>query len=528
MQAVRARRLVGGASAAALCSLVLTAQADPARASAAPEWSPADEARFEPHHARSFLEMGAGLALGTGGYWLLMRRNVADWDNPKPLSRFDGSAWVLDNNSIGVNFLGHPATGGLSYSFARANHQSVLGAFGYSFLTSFFWEFVIEFKEKVSVNDVVVTPGAGLPLGEFFYKLGLYLDTGHHDSLGMDVLRGVLGSGVALDRRLDQRAPPHVVTRDSLGFSANIWHDFEARYGVFELDTAGVSDFALYRAGVQGKLVTLTGYRALRSFGGGFCGAELSSFSLDVEASRYGWGLDVAGDTLLLGYHAQDFERAPGSRGIKGESVTLGSSLGYAYLRSSAHRYAAVERAVSLPEPDISYHAPNRREQFAALHLPGIAAEMSLLRPLYTWEAALRLQPSFGGVGAPAFYEWSAENLDERSKHILHRQGYFYGWGAALNVSTRLSLGPLRAGFDLVYAKYRSQDGLDRHAEQLTVDVPASGDVLRYGWSLGVSPPGSGVSVLLDWRLRRFHSEVGGFQLTARAVERGVTASWAF
>ncbi|HYP88304.1 MAG TPA: DUF3943 domain-containing protein, partial [Polyangiaceae bacterium] len=120
------------------------------------EWTPADNERLAPHHARSFLEMGAGLALGTGGYWLLMNRNVADWDNPRPLSRFDGSAWVLDNNSIGVNFLGHPLTGGLSYSFARANHQSVAGSFGYSFLTSFVWEFLIEFKEKVSVNDVIV------------------------------------------------------------------------------------------------------------------------------------------------------------------------------------------------------------------------------------------------------------------------------------------------------------------------------------------------------------------------------------
>ena len=134
------------------------------------EWTPQAEARLAPHHARSFLELDGGLSLGTLGYWLLMNRNVADWDNPRPQQRFDGSAWVLDNNSIGVNFLGHPATGGVSYSFARANHHGVAGAFAYSFLTSFLWEFVIEFKEKVSVNDVVVTPGAGLPLGEFFYK----------------------------------------------------------------------------------------------------------------------------------------------------------------------------------------------------------------------------------------------------------------------------------------------------------------------------------------------------------------------
>ena len=119
------------------------------------EWTPAEEEQRAPHHARSFVEMGAGLVLGTTGYFLLLNQNIVDWDNPALKRRFDGSAWIVDNNNLAVNFLGHPATGGLSYSFARANHQSVLGSFGYSFATSFLWEFAIEFKEKVSVNDII-------------------------------------------------------------------------------------------------------------------------------------------------------------------------------------------------------------------------------------------------------------------------------------------------------------------------------------------------------------------------------------
>jgi hypothetical protein len=257
-------------------------------------------------------------------------------------------------------------------------------------------------------------------------------------------------------------------------------------------------------------------------------GAQISSFALDSEASRYGWGLELSGDSILLGYHAQELERSPGDGLAQGQSLTLGSSVGYAYLRSAARRFASVERAVSLPEPGLSYHAPNRREQYAALHLPGVAAEMRISRPFGAWDVSARLQPSFGAVGAPAFYAWSAENLDERSKHILHRQGYFYGWGAALSASTRLSLGPLRAGFDFAYATYASQDGLDRHPEQLTVDVTATGDVLRYGWSLGVAPNGRPVSVMFDWRVRRFRSDVEGFRHTARALERGLSVSWVF
>lgn len=476
----------------------------------------------EPHHVRSWLEMGAGLALGTGGYWIFRRQNAVDWDNPKPLSRFDGSAWVLDNNSIGVNFLGHPFTGGFSYSLARANHQSVLGAFGYSFLTSALWELGIEYKEKVSVNDVLVTPGAGLPIGEFLYKLGLYLDSGHHDSFGWDLVRGVLGTGVALDRALDGRAPAHVWQRDRLGFSRDIWHDFRLDYGV---SVVGRDD-ARYTWGVVGKLVTLQGYGRPGSFGRTFGAAQVSSLRVEQEVSRHGSGLLAEADTVLVGYHAQRLERDGIT--LKGESVTVGSSVGLDYFRSAANRYGVVERALSDPKPGLSYHAPNRREQYGALQLPGVAADFSWFRAGFALASSMRLQPSFAGVGAYAFYDWAADNLDQRSKHILHRQGYFYGWGGALHLSAAARCGVLRGGFQLLYAAYRSQDGLDRHAEQLTVDVPATGSVLRYRATLGLAPGDGDVSFGLSLGARRLHSDVAGYALTAFEADQGVYGSVRF
>lgn len=489
------------------------------------EWSPTVEEARAPHHGRSLWQMGAGLAVGTGAYWALKNRNVVDWDDPSPLSRFDGSAWVLDNNSIGVNFLGHPYTGGFSYALARGNHQSAAGAFAYSFLTSLLWELVIEFKEKVSVNDVLVTPGAGLPIGEALHKLGLYLDTGHHDSALVDVLRTILGTGVTLDRRLDGRAPPRVESRDSLGFSSKIWHEFRLDYGASALKSAGVSEYARFHGGVSARLVTLEGYGRPGAFGRGFHGAELSELAVHAEASRHGWGLFAQADTWLAGYHAQSLALRGAELG--GESLTVGTSLGFDYLRSSANRDGAVEAAVAAPRPELSYHAPNRREQYGALQLPGIALSGRVLRRWGSLEASGRLQPSFAGLGAAAFYDWASDHPQERSKHILHRQGYFYGWGGAAHVSARLAVGPLRGSFELTYGAYRSQDGGDRRPEQLTVDVPVLGDFLSYAGRFGVAPSPS-TSVALTVGVRRFRSEVEGYERHARTVERGLVASWVF
>jgi hypothetical protein len=334
-----------------------------------------------------------------------------------------------------------------------------------------------------------------------------------------------LGTGVALDRHLDGRPPPRVTNCDRLGFSAEIWHEFAARYGVMEVLAPRDLRYARFEMGVAGRLITLEGYGKAGHSGRAFWNADISTFSLQTEASRYGTGLLLSADTILLGYHAQRFAR--GEAQPRGESLTLGTSVGYEYLRSSANRYGVVDRAVALPAPDVSYHAPNRREQYGAWQLPGFAADLRVLRESMAFEGSARVQPSFAGLGAEAFYPWAAANLDQRSKHILHRQGYFYGWGGAVNVTAKLAWGPFCADFKLMYGAYRSQDGLDRHPEQLTRDVPATGDVLRYEGSLGVAPAPE-LNLAFELGVRRFRSNVGSFELTARSVQRGIRAEWVF
>ncbi len=517
-----------GAAWSALCC-ACGARAEPKAAAPganSEEWTPALEDRRPPHHLRSFAELGAGLGIGLGGYWLFKNDNVTDWDNPQIARRFDGSAWALDTNGLGVNFLGHPSWASLTYSFARANHQSVAGAFGYAFLFSTAWELVIEFKEKVSINDVIVTPGTAVPVGEFFYKLGLYLDSGHDSSTAVRALRWALGTGVALDRTLDGRSSPRVTSLDNLGFSRQIWHEFSINYGALAIATPNQRNYTRFAVGLSSRLVTLPGYGRPTSFGRSFYGAEVSDFAFASEASRYGGGILIEADTIVAGYHAQAIERR--ARVDRGVQVTVGTSVGYEYLRSSANRYATFEQAIALPRPDLKSHSPTDREQFAAFDLPGLAADVRALGGWGSFDLSTRLEPSFGGLGAAAFYDWTAANPEEQAKHVLHKHGYFYGWGGSLRVRARLALGPLRAGFDLKYAAYQSQDGLDRFQETVTVDEHASGDVLRCSGSLGIAPPKSSVAIRLELGVRQFRSRVGEFERTARGVERGVSATWTF
>lgn len=463
--------------------------------------------------------MGAGLGTGLAGYWLFKNDNVTDWDNPQLRQRFDGAAWVMDNNGIGVNFLGHPAWGALGYSIARGNHQSVPAAFAYTFLTSFIWEFVVEFKEKVSVNDVVVTPGAAVPIGEFFYKLGLYLDTGHGSALPVQALRWLLGTGVAMDRSFDGRDPPHVTRFDNLGFSRQIWHQFNADYGVLAVSADSPTAYARYFVEGSARLVTLRGYGRAGSFGRGFFGGEISDLAFGSELSRHGGGLWAEADTLLAGYHLQAIERR--AHVDYGSSLTLGASMGYEYLRSSANHYGSDREAT-----DRELLAD--RNQFAALDLPGLGADVRGVGRFGEASLSLRLEPSFGAMGVPVYYAWQPLHPGEQTKHVLSRHGYFYGWGGSLRVRGRLALGPLRVGADLRYSSMESQDGMDRFQEQVTSDDHVTGNVLRASAWLGVAPEGSPLSISAQVGVRQFRSHMADLDLTRRTLERGVRASFEF
>lgn len=488
------------------------------------EWHPSDNDAMKSHHARSLLEMGGGLAVGAIGYWLLMDRQIADWDNPRPEQRFDGTAWRFDNNSMPMNFLGHPFAGGVAYSYARANHHDQLVSFGYAFLTSFLWEFVLEFKEKVSVNDMIATPLAGVPIGEFAYKLGLYLDTHRSPSTGIDVARWLLGTGVALDRTLDGRPPPLIRSRDALGFSSKIWHEFQLGTSFDLVESQGLDSYFRNRISFFARLVTLRDYLGPKSFGRGFYHAEISDFSLGTEVSEHGVGMYSGADTVLAGYHVQDMDQGPD--GPRGVAATFGTSVGYAFMLSIANRYRAFEEAIDLPDPRLKHHVPQRREQLGSAHLPGVAVDWHARAPKVEVSVSARVNPSFGGIAAPAFYDWAAANLDEKGKHVTHRQGYFYGWGPAGSVRGRLAAGPMQATGNVSYVKYDSHDGLDRHVERITVDTKASGDVLFYGASLGfrLAP----LVVSAEFGVRRWRSEVEGFEREARSVHRGLNLETTF
>jgi hypothetical protein len=104
-------------------------------------------------------------------------RQVGDWDFPSLKQRLTFEAWRFDNNPFPINFAWHAYDGSQYHLFARSNDLGLLASMGYGIGTSLAWEFGVEFREKVSINDVIVTTGAGTAIGEAVHWLGRYLES---------------------------------------------------------------------------------------------------------------------------------------------------------------------------------------------------------------------------------------------------------------------------------------------------------------------------------------------------------------
>jgi hypothetical protein len=462
----------------------------------------ADYARLldggEAHPWRAALELTLLLGGGTLWYWI-DNRNVLDWDDPSIEQRLDGRAWTFDNNAFPMNFVFHPLSGAAFYALPRANNLGVATSAAYGFAASMMWEYVIEFKEKVSINDVLVTPGAGLTFGEFFHKLAWYLNrTPGPATTGQTAVQWIFGPTVAIHRTLDGVSSARGGSSDALGFSDDIWHRFATWSG---FGTAGTpsSDTAAPAGAVnfEGELVSMPGYLRPGSIARFFHEADFTHLAVEVSASDSGTGLEAISDTVLLGYLSQQLSTA-----TRGNAAVIGTSIGYRYLRSTTR---------------------GMNERLGVLHFPGAALDWHLFAGTIAARLSARAHADFAGIGSLAYKRWRVAHPDERKKSILLRHGYYYGWGASARLGAELSAGPLRFSGDVMIGGYDSQEGRDRRQSVVTADIDLTDTLLEYQTSLELDTLLSPLTVGGVWSRRNWNSRAG--DATASAVTESLMAT---
>ncbi len=180
------------------------------------------------HDYGAMLGMSAGVlaTLNLGGRALGYRYvNFTPTSIEKNLS----STWVWDDDLFATNQFGHPYMGALFYNTARANGMGIFGSAVMTYADSLLWELALE-TETPSINDQLVTPMAGVLLGEASYRWSraiLWRPNGGRPGLARTIIAGVLD-------------PIGMIARQSLGPA---WHNDQPppSFGWLALGWSGIA-----------------------------------------------------------------------------------------------------------------------------------------------------------------------------------------------------------------------------------------------------------------------------------------------
>lgn len=458
----------------------------------------------ETHHLIALAEDFVFLAVGTTWYWLARDKNLVDWDRPSAKARFTLDVIRFDNNDFPINFTLHPWSGAAYYSAARTNGISLGMSSLYAVGATLAWEYGIEFREKVSLNDIIFTPIGGITLGEFFSRLMLYVNRyPTKPTITQRVFGAVFGPLQAFTDAVTGQKKVVGGPRDNLGLSAEQYHRFFFSTGA-AFQSASGEERVLYTLDFDGSFVSVPSHLRPARFRRFVRDGEFTRFWLSLVQGAGEREFDSYADLSLFGLYDQSI-----SRDMRGGYFFLGSSLGYRYRRSQLDGF---------------------RDEVAAAHLPGLALETTLLfGPKVTFQLSYRLVPDFVGIRSIAYAQWQAAHPDAQGKTTVENHGYWYGFGVTSLLEASLGFPRVRLGGRTWFAAENSTEGLDRQQEELTADPRGVERVLDAEAYLRVAPfPVRGVTVELHLLSRRRHSQLGGYQAQASLLRASLQLGLAF
>jgi hypothetical protein len=432
--------------------------------------APETETQHKAHPVRAVLWAGLAFGLNIAWYWKDASFNSADWelgwDWPswkKKLVTFQ--AVRFDSNHFRTNAGSHTEGGAVIYLIGRGNGlspgASMLLAFGEVVL----WEYIGEFAEKPSINDLVNNPVGGLAVGEPFYQLSEFFSHGARN--GVNQTLATIFSPFSANGWNDHQRPRRARDIDSLGLSRDVAHRFDLYSGVADARWDDGTERLESVLGLSTQLNTVRGYgRAVpraQFFGAGRMtriDAGLSLAHEGVTASQF------ATHVSMFGYHAQDLHLD--DNGLAGNNLVL--SLVNTFDYSSRAR-------PGLP-----------LDQIATFGLFGPTVDYDARDGWLQGTVHLEALPELGMVTALPHERFRTQFGIDGLKSELAEHGYYYAYGVQLGSQLALRYRAIEGGLDARWERFGSIEGADRYQERLTRDFHQVDGRSRAAVWLGVRP----------------------------------------
>lgn len=397
-----------------------------------------------------WLEMGVYMVGGTAWYFSGQDLNAQDWDltvtgGDLHTKFFTGEAITLDNNTFIFNQMWHPLSYAGIYLTARSNDMSPWMSFLYAFYASLFWEYVGELREKVSINDQIVSSLTAMAWGEVAYNWGEYFNSPESKGrLGRKILTSLFGVPRLFHRWIDETEPtPSSVPRyhfDPKLTLSGIARDFEEEetlqpVGVFGLETTMAVMPEYGRPGRESTVFSDGNFTDLIfEFGVGS--------DDDVE-------VDIDANAIVTGRYVRRIDENG-----EGFDLVFGGARGYRLLSRNGDRMT---------------------ERIGLVHILGPATRLRVFGPgRLRLEADLDVYFDFSAIRSFAYETFARKYGDEVVATVrteLQKHAYYFGVGFTVAPRLRARLGRWALELGTNVSRVHSLQGLDRFQEEVTRTV---------------------------------------------------------
>jgi hypothetical protein len=405
------------------------------------------------HPVRAVLETTFAFAFNVAWYQLADRSfNAPDWD-----LRWDWDSWRkkaitfeavrLDSNRFSTNAGSHTEGGTLVYLIGRGNGLGPAGSTALALGEVVVWEYVAEYAEKPSVNDLLNNPLGGFAVGEPFFQLSEFFARSARNGFNR-TLAGIFSPLSPVNEWVDGRPRGGVGHVDDLGLTRDVTHRFDLYVGLNDARWQADQQRTETLLGIRTHLNTIPGYGSPVSHTGFFGTGRITHIDAALDLGHEGITGALFGTRVALGgYHWQGLWRDEAGD-VRGNSVIAGLFNSFEY--NSRQR------------PLLPY------DQIATFGLVGPTLDMVHRHGAVAAQLRLEALPDLAMVTSLAGDRWKASNGSEGIKTELAERGYYYGYGLTLGSQLALRYHDFSAGVDNHWERFGSVDVLDRHQEQLT------------------------------------------------------------
>lgn len=456
---------------------------------------------LEPNYWLAAAEMGALLTFGTTYYWLRPNINRPDWDFSDPFTRLASLEVTFDNNRFETNHLLHPLAGGAYYLFARQSELSPLVALSYSAGSSAVFEFLLEWLEKVSINDLIFTPGAGVPAGEFVFQLSEYLNSAPGKrTTAQTAFAYSLGLASALHGGPRGKQSQAQLPADNLGLSSAWWHRFRVAYGIGKVEAPRGEANTFHRFRLDADLFAMPGLLRPGQFATTFGQGNFTDMRLRLGFSDRGLiEANLWFRSVLAGYYAQRFTASPET---SGEAAMIGASMAWRY-----------HDRVPL----------GLRDRYAFVHLLGPTARTWLAHGGFLLRTETDAHFDFGAVHSLPYEQYTDTFGEDGMKSVLQNYSYAFVRGLSARLSVSAEYGGVELGVRQGFGYYGSLEGKDRFQDDVYRDTSTHDQINELDAWLILGVPSTPLEFRFDYN--RIARRADMKPLWAQRIDRAMTAS---